>query len=253
MPKYKEIHLDDIIREALNEKMNESPPLLEASEAWNQIQSRMDGNKRTPRLVRTFRKPLLIAASVLFIILFAVAPKSGIAFNQFTNIFHSIQGNVVHLFGKSEGGSGESDIGPGAFEVIEGSEILSKQMSLEDAKKAAQFPILTPKNLMDEFHLEEVTVVDSYEDKVDAVYINYVGNGRGFMLTEIPIENQFGFGVSLDKDDVMVEEVEIIGHKGSLVIFKNGNAQLIWMTQSHYLSIEGKLTKEEILTIAKSI
>ncbi|MCJ8009664.1 DUF4367 domain-containing protein [Lederbergia wuyishanensis] len=254
MPKYKELHLDNIIREALSEKMNECPPpLLEASEAWNQLQRRRDGKRKTSPLIRTFRKPLLISASLLFILLFATAPKSGIAFNQFTDIFHTIQGNVVYLFGKSEGESDGPGLDGGTFEVIDETEIVSKQMSLEEAKKAAHFPILTPKNLMNEFQLEEVTVMDGYEEQVEAVYLSYVGKDRGFMVTEMPIENPIGFGASMDKDDVTIEQVEIKGQKGSLVIFKNGTAQLIWMTQSHYLSIEGKLTKEEILIIAKSI
>jgi len=255
MPKYKEIHLDELIREVLDEKMNDCPtPSLTASEAWNQIQKQMDGKRETAHPLRAYRKHMLIAASLLFILIFAATPQSSGAFNQLTDIFHTVQGNVVYLFGKSDGGSKEGEPGEGeGFEVIEGSEIVSKQMSLEEAKNAAHFPILTPKNLSNEFKLEEVTVMDGYEQKVEAIYLNYVGPDKGFILTEMPLEHQFGFGSAMDKDDVTIEEIHIKGQKGSLVIYKNGDAQLIWMTQSHYFSIEGNLSKDEIIAIAKSI
>ncbi|MBS4197941.1 DUF4367 domain-containing protein [Lederbergia citri] len=254
MPEYKQYHLDEIIREALNEKINSCPPpLLEASEAWKQIETRMSGKREKTLPLRILRNPFLIAAAVLLFFIFATTPKSGIAFNQFTDIFHTIQGNVVHLLGKSGGPGEESGIIDGTFEVIEDSEIISKQMSLEEAKNAAHFPILIPKNLIEEFQLEDVTVMDGYEDKVEAVYLNYVGKDRGFMVTEMPLETQMAFGATMDVDDVSIEEVQIKGQKANLIIYKNGHAQLVWMTQSHYFSIEGKLTKEEILTIANSI
>src|SRR5690606_29166559 len=126
MPEHRQFHLDEIIREALHEKVNSGPPpLLEASEAWKQIETRMSEKRKKTLPLRILRNPLLIAAAVLFIFIFATTPKSGIAFNQFTDIFHTIQGNVVHLLGKSGDpgeGSGESD---GTFEVIEDSEIIS--------------------------------------------------------------------------------------------------------------------------------
>ncbi|MCR2823744.1 DUF4367 domain-containing protein [Lederbergia panacisoli] len=254
MPKYKEIHLDELIREVLDEKMDDFPaPSLTAAEAWSQIQKQMNEKKVTTHPLRAYRKYFLIAASILIILIFATAPQSSIAFNQLTDIFYTVQGNVVHLFGKSEGGSMKGEPAEGGFEVIEDSEIISKQMSLEEAKNAAHFPILTPKSLSEEFQLVEVTVMDGYEQKVEAVYLNYVGDDKGFILTEMPIEYQFGFGATMDNDDVTIEEIQIKGQKGSLVIYKNGDAQLIWMTQSHYFSIEGNLSKEEIITIAKSI
>ncbi|MFK4997553.1 DUF4367 domain-containing protein [Bacillus sp. N9] len=116
-----------------------------------------------------------------------------------------------------------------------------------------EFPIRIPKYVPDGFQLEQATVLRKEGEKGKEIYVNYISNDRGFIITELAVEDQFGFGAALDADDVSVEELFIHGQIANLITYKNDHRQLIWMTQTHYFSIEGALTKEEMMEIAQSM
>ena len=74
-----------------------------------------------------------------------------------------------------------------------------------------------------------------------------------FTISERAWEEQFSFGMAVDRSDLSVEELNLSGQRVSLITFKNGIRKLTWKTQSHFLQVEGELTEDEIVRIAESM
>ncbi|MBE1556250.1 DUF4367 domain-containing protein [Sporosarcina limicola] len=244
--------MDQLIKETMEEKKRECPPPeLTSAEVWKKME---DSRKVTGNLLKKKRIPkkvFLAVASIFIVLIIASYPQKGVAFSRWSGMFQKVQGSVVQLFGSS-GELPEDQMNAPDFYVIEDSGPVMVQMNLEEAKKVTNFPITIPK-VPTEFQLKQVSVMQEKRKKSDEIYLNYVGDERGFIIEEKALSGQFIFGKTVDMDDTKVEEVFINGEQGSLLAFKNGVYSLTWMTQSNYFHIEGKLTKEEIIKIASTM
>ncbi|MEK3890542.1 DUF4367 domain-containing protein [Bacillus sp. FSL K6-3431] len=259
MQKYRKIILDDSIKEIFNQKMTESSPPLSAIEAWEKMQK----TDRKPKKI--YGKSMLLAAAVL-LLLFSIiwSPQKGIAFGRFVHMYQMVQGSVVQLFGQigtgvPEGGKDAPDSGASiqdsdeTFQIIEGSEQLYEQISMEEAQSIADFSVKIPTYLPSGFQLDEITVKRNQNGNTEEAFIHYSKKDQGFNLTQMEVVDQFSFGNVLEQEDVVIEELLIKGQKANLVEFEDGLKQLFWVSGIYYFSIEGKLQKEELLSIAKSI
>lgn len=259
MRKRSDKDMDRLIEEAIKEEFNSITPPMSTNEAWEMFNKRREQKKRKNKSIKILtifnKKFVYVVSSIIIVIsLFALAPQNGAAFSKITEIFNKIQGNVVQLFIKV-GGSEENENGPSSdeFTVIEGSEVISEQMNLEQAQQETEFPIIVPKRLPSGVHLKNVTVLKKANIKSKEIYLNYMGSDNQFTIREMVVGNRFGFGASFDQEDTKVEEININGHKANLIKYKNGFMGLVWITQNHYLSIEGNITKEQIIRIAESM
>jgi len=259
MPKDKK--LDEFIREAFHEKLQQTPPPLSALEAWERIQKRRHKEKVDLKKRDFSRKTWAVAASIILALAATMmiwSPQSGSAFTRWTDLFHNVQGSVIQIFGKVGEGNEAKNAPPSdeLFQVIEGSEQIPEHMSLSEAQEVTSFPIQIPKVVPNDFQLKNVTVMrmQSGEEKSTDITLNYSGLQRGgFTIKEMATGEQFGFGSVVDRDDTKVETVQIHDQKGTLLLFKNGQSKLIWITPSHFYSIDGDLTREEIIEIARSM
>lgn len=250
-------NLDKLIEETVREQIiNSSPPPVAVTDAWEQVKQRLDASRNHSKLDISWQKKMVYAASVLlvFIGLTALLSQQSFAFTRLTDIFLKIEDAMVQLVTRS----GDVRNKPGApsndeFTIVEGSEVVTKQMSLEEASQNTAFTIVIPRTLPAGFTLKNVTVLKEGTEKSKEIFLNYEGNSKGFIVNEKLAGAQMGTGTIVDREDTTIEQVSINGQKGSLLTFKNGTTNLIWITNSYYYSIEGKLSKEEIIAIAKSM
>ncbi|HEY4552229.1 MAG TPA: DUF4367 domain-containing protein [Bacillaceae bacterium] len=245
-------NLDSFLREALEEKMAESPPpLLTMEEAWKKIR------KPKKKAGRYYGLSILAAASVCILFFSIWSPGGGAADGRLVQILHTVQGSVLQFFGGTEAKplpkGGETPPTDEGFAVIEDSEAVSERMSLEEAQKVTDFAIKIPKSVPSDARLDHVAVTRQAGEKSREIYLHYMRGGTPFTFTQMSASDQFGFGGAADGDDTKIEDVLISGQKGILIVFKNGHVQLIWMTQTHYYSIEGDVTKEEAMQMANSM
>jgi hypothetical protein len=232
---------------------------MSTNEAWEIFNKRREQKRRKKKSIKIptiFNKKFAYLASSIIIVisLFTLAPQNGAAFSKLTEIFNKIQGNVAQLFIKV-GGSEENENGPSSdeFTLIEGSEVISEQMNIEQAQSETSFPIIIPKWVPSDYYLKNVTVFKKTNKKSQDIYLNYQGDQKEFTIREVAIGNEFGLGAMVDQEDTKLEEVNINGYSATLLIYKNGFMGLAWTTQNHYLLIEGFLSKEQIVKIAESM
>lgn len=252
-------HLERLIKKALKEELDSAPPPpLSIEEAWKELNKKRTNNKEiNPKKTLISKKSLLYVASLLFIFaaLFSFSPLKGSAFSSFTEILQKVQGTVTQLFVKV-GNSPEGDDGAPTSEeltIVEGSDITSKSMSLEEAQKVTAFPITLPKQVPEKYSFENVIVSKRENELSKDIYINYENDKHKFTINKKLVGDSFGSGITADSDDTKVEQVEINGEKGSLLQYKNGIVKLIWVTQQYYYSISGQLTIEEVIKVAESM
>ncbi|GKV56228.1 hypothetical protein NCCP2222_21750 [Sporosarcina sp. NCCP-2222] len=245
---------DDLIREALQEQVHRQPfSKVTIEEAWKRLEG--GRNPSPPRRKMKGWGMLLSLAAACMVLFFIWSPGNGIAYGNIVVWFQQIQGSVIQLMG---GNSEEAEtigldvLDATAFQVIETPEYEAEQLSVEEAQSVTDFPIILPVVPVD-FELSHVDVIRKQNEMSNEIYLNYTGKDREFTITQLSSTESFSFGIVADRDDSKVEEWIIGAHKGSLITYKNNLRQLIWMTESHYFSIEGNLTEEEIVKIARSM
>lgn len=251
-------HMEQLIKEAISEEIESSPPPpLSTIEAWEKLNHRLNKSNINSMRISFFKKKWIYAASVLLLVAFIMflSPKSGEAYSKITEIFKNVRGTVVQLFIKVGNGPKQDINAPTSedFSIVQGSEIISEQTSLEMAQKKTSFTIKVPQNIPEEFVLKNVTVSKREKELSKDIFLNYVGDQRGFIINQKLIGDSFGSGITADSDDTQVEQVTVHGQKASLLRYKNGVLELIWVIQDYYFSISGKLSKDEVIKIAESI
>ncbi|WP_342507989.1 DUF4367 domain-containing protein [Sporosarcina sp. FSL K6-2383] len=254
MAESKKQNLDQLIREVLDEQMQELPlPRLSAAEAWRKMENKQQEAFRNPKR-NLFSKKVIVAVASIFIVLIVVAyPQEGGAYSRWSEIFHKVQGSIVQVFGSS---AGDTDIGDeggnsGIF-IIEDSETNTQEMSLEEAQKVTNFTIHIP-TVPAGFQLEKVIVTQEGDQMSNEVYLQYVNGESEFTVVEKKLAGHYAFGGVADSEDTAVEEVLISGQTANILSFKDDVRKITWLTQTNYFEIEGKLTREEIIGIAKSM
>jgi len=253
MSEPKQQNLDQLIREVLDEQMQEFPsPKLSAAEAWRKMENKHQEAFHTPKRNHFSTKVIVAVASIFMVLIVVAYPQEGGAYSRWSEIFNKVQGSVVQVFG----GSGESadtteDSASGIF-VIEDLEPIMGEMNLEEAQRVTSFTITIPVVPVG-FQLEKVIVTREGDQISNEVHLHYMSDEREFIVTEKKLVGQYAFGEVADSDDTSVEEVLINGQTANILSFKDGVRKITWLTQTNHFYIEGKLTREEIIGIAESM
>ncbi len=237
--KDKKMNLDRMIREALVDNMKHCPfPPLSASEAWEQLKNPMK-IKCIPLFEFLLnRRNQGISASLLLIL------TIGLMWSLF---------GANPLDSSTDKGEETLALPADYYDVIPNTKKQVEQMELKEALEITDFPILVPRSLPEEFTMSQVKVIRKPQEKSTEVYLIYQGKKRSFIISELAIGEESGFGTVVNRSNTEVLEILINGQKAHLFLFKNGMSRLVWMKESHYFSIEGRLTRDEIISIAESI
>ncbi len=245
---------DEIIQEALSEEMNEIEPMLSSSQAWERYKSTQT-KKRTARMSFLIHKKVWLPITCLVIILavLTINPYTGNAFSKMFSFFNYMQGNVVHLFATTSEKDDYIEPALDEFSLLESTEVQLESKNLHDAQQEVFFPILFPKWLPQGYELEEIIVHKTDNEKGHEVQFIYQKDGKLLTIRQVDTGASFGIGATLDSGDATIEEVFIKHNQGNLLVFKNNYTELLWLTQDQYISIEGYLSKDEIMQIAESM
>ncbi|WP_226035475.1 DUF4367 domain-containing protein [Aquibacillus saliphilus] len=250
---------DEIYREIVRDELKNTPtPPLSVDEAWSRFSNVRNQQPQKRNInFHSYSKWIGIACVLLIISsLLLLSPGNGSAFSKVTDIFQKAQGKVVNLFFSSDVNQEDQQDTPSSedFIIVENSTFDSEQVSLEDAKTIATFPVRIPKDIPSPFSLKDVTILKKKNSEgSNEIVLNYSGNEREFIINEKFEEGSFGSGVTADSDDTQVEQISLNGKEASFLNYKNGTTRLIWLDQSYYFSISGQLSKEEIINVAKSL
>ncbi|MBO0994119.1 DUF4367 domain-containing protein [Bacillus sp. SD088] len=260
MSKEKGDSLDQLIKEVINEEMEQTPtPTYSSGEAWEKLE---EARKKHPvRQPKSFKKVWMYAASILVILASVTlfSTSQGLASPTLTQFFQEAQGKMAHLFlkvGEDTGfgnppQTGESEDGP----VVVESEFESLQMSLQDAQQETAFPIAVPIYIPKAYHLENVTVMKEEDELSTDILLHYEGTDeKGFVINQKVVAEAFGMGAVFDNEDAKMENIIVNGQQAQLVTIQDDFSELFWVKDDQmYYSISGDLSKQEIIEIAESM
>ncbi|WP_134699326.1 DUF4367 domain-containing protein [Ammoniphilus sp. YIM 78166] len=252
--------LDELIKDLILDQIKNSPaPPLSSTEAWEKIQPQI-GNASPSRYSFSKWKGVYAVSGfiLLLVLLITWSPNNGGAFQKIIQMMQGFKENSAQMMIRV---GDTPDNGKGAppqeeFSIIPGSQSVPQNMTLEEAQEIMKFPIMVPQVVPGNFNLNHATVmtnaIDEKYSEIILYYSNDIDKEKFFYVQQFTISDQFGAGATYG--DRLIEEVNIGGHKATLAYSpKEEFSTLTWVTQSHYISIWGHLTKDEIIQVAKSL
>ncbi len=254
--------IDMLIEESIQNSINNGPnPLLSSEEAWNKISRALNEDSSKTNRFSMFSpfidKKTVFIASISLVIISALFfyPQSSSAFGTIAQFFQKTQGTVSNLFVKvAEPDNDKATPDNSEFAIVEGSGLSTLQVSLTEAKKMSAFTIKTPKYVPENVILENVTLLkNNNESKSKNIYLNYIGQEKSFTINQMFFTESMGAGKVVDNQDTKIEKIYLFDREAMLLTYKNKMVELYWVEQNNYFSIQGKITKEEIINIAKSM
>lgn len=248
--------VDLLIRKVIQNEMKNSPPPMPVNKVWEQLESRL--NDRQPNYKRSpfYKNKLFYAVAIIFIsVIIFLSPQSSGAYSTIVEVFQKVQENVTQLFIKVEDNDPPGEAPPleDDMYMIEELELITLELSIEDAQKETAFIINQPQIVPEGYTLRSVTVFKSENEQSDDIFLNYEGTEGHFDINQRLLEESFSAGVTINNDDAQIDTIDIRGRTASLLQHENDFLELIWVIESHYYSISGMLSREEIIEIAESI
>lgn len=243
---------DQEVKKMLTDQLQQTKPLLSKEEAWRHIQSRRKKGK--VKTNRTFG--VLTAAAIIFIFFSAVLPNNSSAYFGFTNMFYKIQDSVVQLFASNEEKPLAKNAGNDMPEIklTDNSNMQIKEFdSMESLKTESNFQVTLPSYIPKDFKLDKIEIYYMDESIPLETYLYYEAKEHSFIITQIKQNGEMGFNGAVQSDKEQVVETEVNGYPATLVETTHDYNELVWFTTSNYLSIEGHLTSNEIIKIARSM
>jgi hypothetical protein len=131
------------------------------------------------------------------------------------------------------------------FKIPAGANHCQKEMTLDEAKKQANFTILSPSYLPAGFTFKSATVMKL--DRIEMVSLLYMDGSKTFSINEKLKEDT----PSVDMDGV--EKVSINGAEGKLISLTTGGKLLTWSSAKLDFKMSSELSREETIKVAVSM
>jgi len=169
----------------------------------------------------------------------------------------TIPGSPFSMFGRTPGSTADPDDTPGIMMVdpfktnVQGdpnknnSSLLLK--NIEEAKEYLDGAVLTPSYIPDGFKLDTIKAVGSNSVIVDSIYLAYTFEDRTFVISMEKDREWKDFSSYMD--------VDINGVNGHIKSSDSDQelTELRWFKDNVLYSIEGSLSREQAVLIAKSL
>lgn len=114
------------------------------------------------------------------------------------------------------------------------------------------FKILVPQYIPPGFNLESVK--QSASDEQACIIMSFTAPNANILFTQTSITDKFSSSVNVDAQQAKAQKVQIDKYEGNLIIFEDGSANLLWITDEHLMcQIFGDISSDQAIEMAKSI
>ncbi|MFD0715717.1 DUF4367 domain-containing protein [Paenibacillus sp. GCM10027626] len=248
---------DEELKEALKRERN-NIVIPDSTPSWLKVQVRLQKRKRRREWMRRLK---LRAAIIMgsFIVSFLANMTTPTAYSQVASLFKKIKGEVVEFFyEKPSHDPSKAKTAPPDDTMTE-KESHSSQMwevTLEEAIHKSSFPLLVPAALPEGFHLNAVRSFGSPDEQFHNIQQEYM-NAAGeiiHIIQRIVEGKATGMKIEMDLTAGEYKELMVNGNAAVLLIPRDGNTNLEWLTNERILvHISGRLTETEIIELAKTL
>ncbi|MGB9661122.1 MAG: DUF4367 domain-containing protein [Moorellaceae bacterium] len=259
MKQYTDEELDTIIGAVVKARVEDcTPPPVE--EAWARFKRKMNQIPVEQGSSSTFtrRMPrMAVAVALLFLVatvftLVNPGKVGALGYKVKESITVLLHGSVMNL----RSGVSKDDV----LKLSPPSEGLKEipleapvEVTLEEAREQAPFPLKVPAYLPEEFQLLKVTYQKQSPQTAEVV-MQYKGpEGKYCTLTQFNFIDELGTGYAYDREDTVIREVMIGPCQAQMAEHKSGLVRLMWIDGHIKLELQGKLTVEEAIKIGTSI
>ncbi len=244
-----------LIKKVIQNEMENSPPPMPVNKAWEQLESRLNGQQPSYNRTPFYKSKLFYAVAIIFIsLIIFLSPQNSDAYSKLVQVFQNVQENVTQLFIKvGDNGPLDNEMEPMDDTFIIEDDIMSIELSLKDAQEETLFTIKEPKIVPEGYTLEDVTIFKSGNEKSEDIILNYEASNGSFKINQKLLGETFSAGLTISNDDTQIDTIDIYGSSANLIEYKDESLELVWVTEEYYYSISGVLSKEELIKIAQSL
>lgn len=260
MKREKKVLFDVLIKRAVKEEFESSPPpLLSKEEAWENILQQMNKVEEPPKRTPWFKQKWMYVAAIL-LCAFAItmfSGQTGLAKSSFTEFVQRVQGAVLQIFVDGNNpiiSNSNKDNKEDENLLVEEYYFEKSNLLIIEAQEEVNFPLLIPEYIPNDFELTDVSVVNLGGNLGKDVYFLFENKGKTFTILQRKAEDAFSFNLLIEGENVEVEELKIQGYPANFVDYQNDQNELISIYDDETVySIKGELSKKELIQIAESM
>lgn len=245
---------DSFIKELVIERIEEIPhPHKE--EVWEQVITRLreELKKEKKKALLKRLKPVLVTCALVILLtgLFVYLQAPVMAFtDKIIKSIMVIEEDIVKIYKKSDFSGDEK-----TPDYLFGRDIDDPRIG--EAQKKVHFRLFIPEYIPKKFKLDKIDILSKYEKKetVTFLYINTSSdNKESFEIKQ----RSFGIGtngaLNINKgDNTKIENITIDEIEYTLVYYEENINGLLWDSGEIGYEINGKITMDEIIKVAKSM
>ncbi|MBD3918998.1 DUF4367 domain-containing protein [Paenibacillus sp. PR3] len=240
--------------------------------AWRRMQTRLIQQQKRSHRKRAFKIGIAIAGVSLILGTFATSPKESYASMRsfFTMVKDAKQGVVDILFGEKERtntngaitapppdalGSKVGQENSSTSSTMSGGIVVEEVTTLETARNKLDYKMRLADYVPNNFSLNRVRLFLDTDKIYHSIRIEYKNEaGEFFFITERQLNTDgTGWKSSINESSGKIEDVSINGLNGVLVLYTEGGMRLAWLWDDVLVEIQGKLSEEQVLKIARSM
>ncbi|MGQ7889260.1 DUF4367 domain-containing protein [Paenibacillus sp. WC2504] len=231
---------------------------------WNNIQNRMNAEMRSRKIRRMMLTVSAVASSIL--IVSSVIPASSVQANPISTLLKLVKkaqnGATQILYGKEVKQDSKNaktapppdlDLKPIIPATGESTNILSEEVSIEQANKMLDFPILFPKLLPKNFELRRIRVFKDPDGKYRNGTLEYSDDKDIIILSQKRINQGSGWKTTINDAAGKIETLQINRFSVTVVHYTEGGIHMEWLSDDILYELHSKLEFESLVDFVKSI
>lgn len=260
MKREKKVLFDVLIKRAVKEEFESSPPpLLSKEEAWENILQQMNKVEEPPKRTPWFKQKWMYVAAIL-LCAFAItmfSGQTGLAKSSFTEFVQRVQGAVLQIFVDVENPINWGSVNENNTDedfVVQDFYNHFSNLQIFEAQEEVSFPIYLPEYVPNGYKLIDISVMNLGENLGKEVYLYFESKEKTFRILQREAENAYSFNLLIESENAVTEKLTIMGNPANFIDFKNGQFELVCIQDEvTFYSIRGELSKNELIQIAESM
>lgn len=231
---------------------------------WIKLQNRMNAEMR----FRKIRRMMIIGTAVASFILIvsSIMPAANVQANPISTLLKLIKkaqnGATQILYGKEliqdsknakTAPPPDSDLNPIEPAIGETTNILSEEVTIEQANEMLDFPILVPKLLPDNFALRRIRVFKDPDGKYRNGTLEYSDNKDIIILSQKRINQGSGWKTTINDAAGKIESLQINRFSVTVIHYTEGGTHIEWLSDDILYEVHSKLEFERLVEFIKSI